>query len=587
MEYQLRASLLPPGQLFMLSAVEQVFANRGITPENLEHYLNASEEDLIDPASIKNMEEGAKLLIKHIANNDKTFVQVDSDCDGYTSAALLLNYLHMLFPAYVENNVVYRLHEGKQHGIIYDTVPEDVKLVIAPDSSSNDYLQHQWLHERGCDVLVIDHHEAEKYSKYAVVINNQMCDYPTKSLSGVGMVLKFCQYIDKLLSTDYSKLFYDLAAFGIIADVMDLRDYETRYIVKTGLSFVHNSLFKKICEMQEYSIVNHGGLSPFTVGWYIGPLVNAVTRSGTQEEKILFFEAMLDWQAFQEIPSTKRGCKGQMETKAEQACRNARNIKSKQDKQRDEGVKYIESIIKERNLVDNKIIAVKLPEGKVNRNFTGLIANQLLSEYGHPILLLSEIKNKDGSILWEGSARAYDCDGIDNFKEYLKNNSYVYLSEGHKNAFGVGLTDDGFSNFIAETNEELKDCDFQPTYAVDFVWEANQVDKQAILDLAKYNTIWGQGVEEPQIVIKDIIITKDNVKLMSPDKSPTLKIILDNGVECIKHFFSKEEFEKLIPDIGKVGLMTLVGTCQINNWGGKSTPQINIKEYNFKTIYYF
>ena len=587
MEYQLRTSLLPPGKLFMLGAVEQVFANRGIAPENLEHYLNTTKEDLIDPASIKNMEEGVKLLIQHINNGDKIFVQVDSDCDGYTSAALLLNYLHTLFPSFVENNISYRVHEGKQHGIIYDTIPEDIKLVIAPDSSSNDYLPHQWLHERGCDVLVIDHHEAEKYSKYAVVINNQMCDYPTKSLSGVGMVLKFCQYIDQLLGTDYSKLYYDLAAFGIIADVMDLRDYETRYIVKTGLSFVHNTLFKKICEMQEYSIVSHGGLSPFTVGWYIGPLVNAVTRSGTQEEKTLFFEAMLDWQAFEEIPSTKRGCKGQMETKAEQACRNARNIKSKQDKQRDEGFKLIEQIIEEKNLTENKIIAVKLPEGKVNRNFTGLIANQLLSKYQHPILLLSEIKNKDGSILWEGSARSYDCEGLDNFKEYLKNNSYVYLSEGHKNAFGVGLTDEGFSNFIKETNEELSNCTFNPSHVVDFIWENNEVDKQAILDLAAYNNIWGQGVEEPEIVIKDITITKDNIKLMSPDKSPTLKIILPNGVECIKHYFSKEEFKKLVPENGKVGLMTLVGTCQVNNWGGKTTPQINIKDYDFKSIYYF
>ena len=74
MEYQLRTSLLPPGKLFMLSAVEQVFANRGIAPEDLEHYLNVSEKDLIDPASIKNMKEGAKLLITHIANNDKAFV---------------------------------------------------------------------------------------------------------------------------------------------------------------------------------------------------------------------------------------------------------------------------------------------------------------------------------------------------------------------------------------------------------------------------------------------------------------------------------------------------------------------------------
>jgi single-stranded-DNA-specific exonuclease len=493
----------------------------------------------------------------------------------------------MLFPAFIENNVSYRLHEGKQHGIIYDTVPEDVKLVIAPDSSSNDYLQHQWLHERGCDVLVIDHHEAEKYSKYAVVINNQMCDYPTKSLSGVGMVLKFCQYIDKLLGTDHSKLFYDLAAFGIIADVMDLRDFETRYIVKTGLSFVHNSLFKKICSMQEYSINNHGGLNPFTVGWYIAPLVNAVTRSGTQPEKILFFEAMLDWQAFQEISSTKRGCKGQMETKAEQACRNARNIKSKQDKQRDEGVKYIEEIIQEKHLTENKIIAVKLPTGKVNRNFTGLIANQLLSKYQHPILLLSEIKDSNGNIRWEGSARAYECEGIDNFKEYLKNNSYVYLSEGHAFAFGVGLTDDGFSNFISQTNNELKDCTFKPSYTVDFIWEPEEINKQDILDLAQYDNIWGQGVEQPQVVIKNIIITKDNIKLLSPNKSPTIKIVLNNGVECIKYFSSQEEFDKLIPDIGKVSLLTLIGTCSINEFAGKRTPQITIKDYEATQQYYF
>jgi single-stranded-DNA-specific exonuclease len=64
------------------------------------------------------------------------------------------------------------LHEGKQHGIIFNTIPKDVKLVIAPDSGSNDYLEHQLLYKQGCDVLVIDHHEAERYSNYAVVINN-------------------------------------------------------------------------------------------------------------------------------------------------------------------------------------------------------------------------------------------------------------------------------------------------------------------------------------------------------------------------------------------------------------------------------
>lgn len=276
-----------------------------------------------------------------------------------------------------------------------------------------------------------------------------------------------------------------------------------------------------------------------------------------------------------------------METKAEQACRNARNIKSKQDKQRDEGAKYIEQIIEEKKLTDNKIIAVKIPEGKVNRNFTGLIANQLLSKYGHPILLLSELKDENGSISWEGSARSYDCEGLDNFKEFLKNNSYVYLSEGHKNAFGVGLTDEGFSNFIKETNEELSNCTFSPSHVVDFIWDVNEVNKQTILDIANYNNLWGQGLEEPEIVIKDIIVTKDNIKLMSPDKSPTLKIILPNGVECIKHYSSQEEFEKFDCSLGKVCLVTLIGTCNCNHWGGKETPQIIIKDYNYESKFYF
>ena len=77
-------------------------------------------------------------------------------------------------------------------------IPEGITLVIAPDSSSNDYEIHRELFDKGIDVLIIDHHEAEYVSNYACVVNNQLCNYPTKSLSGVGMVYKVCQYLDKL-----------------------------------------------------------------------------------------------------------------------------------------------------------------------------------------------------------------------------------------------------------------------------------------------------------------------------------------------------------------------------------------------------
>ena len=95
---------------------------------------------------IINIHEGAQMLIKHIYAGDKVFLQIDSDADGYTSSAALMNYLNLLFPGFTQNNIIYRVHEGKQHGLIIDTIPEDVRLVIAPDSSSNDYEVHKILH---------------------------------------------------------------------------------------------------------------------------------------------------------------------------------------------------------------------------------------------------------------------------------------------------------------------------------------------------------------------------------------------------------------------------------------------------------
>ena len=184
MEYHLKAPMIPG-----YSPIEQILNNRGI--QNIYHYLHTTDDDILDPSTIMNIKNGAIMLVSHINNNDKILIQIDSDCDGYTSAAALINYLHKICPAFVENNISYRVHEGKQHGILLDSIDNDIKLVIAPDSSSNDYEEHKQLKEHGIDVLVIDHHEADKVSQYACIINNQLCNYPTKSLSGVGMVQLF------------------------------------------------------------------------------------------------------------------------------------------------------------------------------------------------------------------------------------------------------------------------------------------------------------------------------------------------------------------------------------------------------------
>lgn len=575
MEYQL---INKP--ISRLQEIEQILMNRGIPLIDVYRYLHTSPVDIIPPTEIANIKEGASLLVKHISQNSKVMLQIDSDCDGFTSFAVFMNYLNNLFPAFVQNNIVYKTHKGKSHGIDMDEIPKDTKLVIALDASSNEYKIHKKLREAGMDVLIIDHHEATEISPDACVINNQLCDYPNKSLSGVGMVYKFCCYLDQLLGADHADKYLDLVALGMIADMMDLRYFETKHLIQLGCENIRSPFIKMMMARNEYSI--KGQLTPFTVGFYIAPYINAVARVGTQEETLLLAESMLEYRAYEQIPSTKRGCSGQTESRVEQACRTANNVRNRQNKARDVSTEFVDKLIETNNLLDNKILVVQAPKANgLDTNITGLIGNQTSAKYQHPVLILNE-RNHDGEIWWEGSARGLSDSELTNFKEFLINTGLVEYAEGHPNAFGVGIKDYNIQKFIEFTNEKLKDIDFRPIYWVDFIYKSDTLNPNTILTIGQYNYLWGQSLDKPKIAIEDINITPNNVQVM---KGPSLKFTI-NGIEYIK-FKAAEEEIKLFQDNAIVNI-TIVGECDINTWGGVERPQIIIVDYEVnKAIKYY
>ena len=90
--------------------------------------------------------------------------------------------------------------------------------------------------------------------------------------------------------------------------MVDIRDFETHYLIQQGLSNFRNPFIKGMAEKNSYSL---GSIpSPIGVAFYIVPLINAITRVGTLAEKTLLFESMLEYKALEMIPSTKRGCAG-------------------------------------------------------------------------------------------------------------------------------------------------------------------------------------------------------------------------------------------------------------------------------------
>lgn len=396
------------------------------------------------------------------------------------------------------------------------------------------------------------------------------------------------------MGTDYAQNYLDLVALSLVADMMDLREFETKHLINLGLKNIVNPYFKGMTIKNEYSL--GGKVTPFGVAFYIAPYVNAVTRSGTIDEKIVLFESMLDFKAFEMVPSTKRGCKGQFETRVEQACRNCTNIKNRQTKTRDASLEIIEQIIEEQNLLENKVLLIKL-SGAQRTTLGGLIANQLMSIYQKPVLILSEtsheILDEQGKVVttevwYEGSFRGPNIPGLESAKDFFEASGVTEYTAGHANAGGVGIKDFNIEAFLDYCNTTLKDFDFTPNYKVDFIIEAKQLidSKFDLYNLIDYDYIWGQEVSEPLIAIKDLVITKGFTQLM---KGTTLKIMTpgDPDVSFIKFRSSEQEYEILTPpDLGCVTI-DVIGVCERNSYNDK--PQIIIRDYIIKDRqdYYF
>lgn len=137
-----------------------------------------------------------------------------------------------------------------------------------------------------------------------------------------------------------------------------LLDLENRWIIKNGLNNIKNYFFKILIEKQSYSM--GGEVTPMTVAFYIVPLVNAMIRVGTMEEKERLFMAFID--GHQMVPCNKRGAKGTFEEVAVESARECTNARTRQNKILDEMVNAFEIKIHKYNLLENKVLFIRLEE---------------------------------------------------------------------------------------------------------------------------------------------------------------------------------------------------------------------------------
>lgn len=579
LKYKLKEN---PIKSFSFSYIEDYLKNLGI--EKTESFLTSpSPEDEESYKNLDNIEEAIDVLHEGFTEKKSFFLQIDSDADGYTSSAIFYAFFKKIYP---DAKIDFRVHDGKEHGIILNTVPMTADIVVVPDAGSTNIEEQETLNNRGVKVVIIDHHKLDAYPTHlenVVIVNNQTSkNFKNKSLSGAGMVYKTIQaYCDKYLGgADYHRDYMDLAAVGITADMMDTRELDNHYLIHNGLKNIKNPMLMSLLQRQSYSISDSVFPNKIDIAFYIAPIINGVVRFGTEEEKIDLFMGFADYNIDKMITTVYRGNE-RVENYYDYVSRVSYNVKERQNRQKLKALDLINERIVGKKLNENQLVTVIASIDEVPQTITGLVAMEILKKYKKPALVLRP-KIEEGVEMLYGSGRGKANGDFTSLFKFLERSDLCEFVAGHDMAHGVGLKRENLPDLIKYANEHLSHIEFDiEEVEVDYIFSSSAaLNKQMLWEFAEHIDLYGNQIPQPKFVFK-IIMAREENNWIGADKL-TFRFFKD-GISFIK--FKDKELKENIDSLESDRYeLTIVGRSQINEWNNNKSLQIIIDNYSVKEI---
>lgn len=556
----------------------------GIAPDDIDSFIKCPRlEDEDEPSRLNNMHFAVNIAKWFCKKPDaKVFVQVDSDCDGYTSAAIVIGYLRKRFPGL---NIQYRLHSGKEHGIILDTIPEETTLVIIPDAGSNQVEEINALAQKEIGVIVLDHHEvndvnAPLVGPDIVIVNNQISPkFKNKFMSGAGIAYMFCKAMDRTFEgPGFAEEYRDLAAIGIIADAMKMTTVGNNFLAYYGLRNIQNKFIKEIIIKQSGGMRGIKDPSKPTkndVAFYIAPVINGVIRSGSPEDKELVFRALVDDNSNEIFMHEWRG-KITPENLYQHAARLAVNAKSRQDNGKKKAFEWLCNKIEENHWNEDNVIVATLTNeesSKVSANLTGLIAMDLVKQYNRPCLVLRQTEH-EGRQLYGGSGRNGVFYGLPSLLDFVKDSELSFKAEGHNGAFGAFFEMENVDAFREYANTHLDKKIFDDAVIeVDYWFSSSEtIDREMLYQFASHGEIYGNSIPYPKFAF-DIEYFPEDIFFMGDNESHVK--ITHGSISFIS--FSNPDLAQKLREV-KRGTARIVGKPQLNEFRGMISVQVMVDE---------
>ncbi|MEH6394250.1 single-stranded-DNA-specific exonuclease RecJ [Pseudoalteromonas sp.] len=545
--------------------IKQIYASRQV---NHADELDNSAATLHDFKLFKDIDKATALLQEALNTQSKVLIVGDFDADGATSTATLMQGLAMFGFAHLDYLVPDRfsLGYGLSPALAEQIVTMAPDLVITVDNGISCIAGIAIVKAAGIKVLVTDHHlQGEQLPNADAIVNPNRhdCDFPSKSIAGVGVAfyllialrsaLRDAGYFNTQPMPNLAELL-DIVALGTVADVVAL-DANNRTLVHQGLARIRSGKTRPgITALIEVANRNAARLSASDFGFSLAPRLNAAGR----------------------LDDMSLGIACLLATDINQARRIAGELDSLNHERREieQGMQVeAQAVLDKLAFSDEQTPdAICLYQGDWHQGVIGILAGRLKEKYHRPTVIFAGGDN--GEI--KGSCRSIEGLHMRDLLERLNTLHPHLISKfgGHAMAAGLTISEQHFHEFkrefeqavSAQLSEEHKRCiiltDGELTDDC-FSMEFANVLKQA--------GPWGQQFPEPVFehtfeLVQQRIVGEKHLKLVLKHRSGRLVDAIAFGVDVRAWPDTEARFVKLAYQL------------DINEFRGKFSLQLIARE---------
>lgn len=563
-----RADFKGIGERFGIDQVTaRIIRNRDVIGEEaIEKYLHGSRTDFYSPWLLKDMEKAVTILQKKIENRNRIRIIGDYDIDGVMSTYILLQSLRGL-GCDVDMMIPNRITDGygiNEH-LIEQAWQEGRDTIITCDNGIAAMTQIQKAKDLGMTVIVTDHHEVpfedveggrkEILPPADAVVNpkQKACSYPFAGLCGAAVTMKVMEALYEKMApeVDLVDKMLPFAGIATIGDVMDLQD-ENRILVKEGLQRLHHTTNLGLQELIRVNNLEPENVSPYHIGFILGPCLNASGR----------------------LDTAKRALQLLLADSREEAAVLAGDLKNLNESRKEMTAQGVEKAIEQvesTSMMEDTVLVVFLPE--CHESLAGIIAGRLRERYHKPSFVLT--RGEEGV---KGSGRSIESYSM--YEKLCECKEYLTKFGGHPMAAGLSLEEENVENFRKKLNEQsgLTEEDLVEKVMIDVPMPIHYIRKDLVQELSLLEP-FGKGNEKPLFAQKNLWVSQ--MRVFGKNRNVVkMRLTDENGYPMDGVYFGNGD---AFAEEGKgKRKISIVYYPDINIYQGRESLQVIIRHYQFE-----